>query len=158
MVGRTLTEGVIHTELSSLADGAMESRRPSAQEIVLPFPTERTVSVYCAPIIKDADAGVPPDGLLVVLHDLTEIDRLNRSRRDFVANASHELRTPLTTLRAMAETIQLHAKEDPSTHEEFADKIVTEVARLSTLVDDLLSPAEIEEGKRWLSKKRIPVS
>jgi len=90
---------------------------------------------------------VGPSGqasLLLVLHDLTEVEQLNRVRQDFVANVSHELRTPLTSLRGYAETLLDGGLEDTAHREGFVRTIRDQAARLSALVEDLLSLAELE--------------
>lgn len=84
---------------------------------------------------------------LVVLRDITELRRLEGVRRDFVANVSHELRTPLTSIRAMAETIEAGAVDDPLMTQEFLGRIIGEVDRLTALVDDLLDLARLESGR-----------
>ncbi len=84
---------------------------------------------------------------LVVLRDITELRQLEGVRRDFVANVSHELRTPLTSIRAMAETIEAGAIDDPEMAQEFMRRIIGEVDRLTALVEDLLDLARLEAGR-----------
>ncbi len=88
--------------------------------------------------------GGSPGGLMIVLHDITELRRLERIRRDFVANVSHELKTPLTSIRGYVETLLDGALEDDQNNERFLRKIDRNVGRLSHLVSDLLSLARIE--------------
>jgi two-component system phosphate regulon sensor histidine kinase PhoR len=82
--------------------------------------------------------------VLLVLHDLSEVERLGRVRQDFVANVSHELRTPLTSLRGYAETLLFGGLDDVQRREEFARIIHDQAVRLEGLVTDLLSLAELE--------------
>jgi two-component system, OmpR family, phosphate regulon sensor histidine kinase PhoR len=82
--------------------------------------------------------------VLLVLHDLTEMERLNRIRQDFVANVSHELKTPLTSVRGYAETLLEGGLEDTAHREEFVRIIRDQATRLQDLVEDLLSLAELE--------------
>ena len=82
--------------------------------------------------------------VLLVLHDLTEVEQLNRVRQDFVANVSHELRTPLTSLRGYAETLLDGGLDDVEHREGFVRTIRDQATRLSALVEDLLSLAELE--------------
>ena len=84
------------------------------------------------------------DAVLLVLHDLTEIESVNRVRQDFVANVSHELRTPLTSLRGYAETLLDGGLEDLEHREHFVQVIREQAVRLEALVNDLLSLAELE--------------
>ena len=83
-------------------------------------------------------------GVVCVLHDVTEIQRADTVRRDFVANASHELRTPLTAIRGFAETLRDGAVEDPATSRRFIELIVEHALRLEALVDDLLELSRAE--------------
>jgi two-component system phosphate regulon sensor histidine kinase PhoR len=80
---------------------------------------------------------------VAIVQDLTEMRRLERVRREFVANASHELRTPIANIRAGAETI-LSAPDDPALAARFLPHLVTESERLSRLVSDLLDLARHE--------------
>jgi two-component system phosphate regulon sensor histidine kinase PhoR len=84
---------------------------------------------------------------LVVLRDVTDLRRLEGVRREFVANVSHELRTPLTSIRALVETLESGAVDDPVMEREFLGRIVQEVDRLTTLVEDLMDLARLESGR-----------
>ena len=86
-------------------------------------------------------------GALLVLHDLTEVRRLEMVRRDFVANVSHELKTPLTSIAGYAETL-LSEEPDPGTRQLFLRTILNNSQRMQQLVDDQLDLARIESG-RW---------
>jgi two-component system phosphate regulon sensor histidine kinase PhoR len=88
-----------------------------------------------------------PGSTLMVFQDLTELRRLENVRRDFVSNISHELRTPLTSLKALAETLQESALEDPSAARHFIKRIESEIDSLSISVQELLELSRIESGK-----------
>jgi two-component system phosphate regulon sensor histidine kinase PhoR len=90
---------------------------------------------------------------LVVLRDVTELRRLEGVRREFVANVSHELRTPLTSIRAMVETLEAGARDDPSVASEFFARIVGEVDHLTALVEELLDLARLESRRVTLSRE-----
>lgn len=92
---------------------------------------------------------------VVVLHDLTELRRLEGMRRDFVANVSHELRTPLTSIRALVETLEAGAFYDPEVSFDFLGRVISEVDRLALLVDELLDLARLESGRVRLSLERV---
>ena len=94
---------------------------------------------------------------LVVLRDISELRRLERVRREFVANVSHELRTPLTSIRALAETLETGAIEDPAMATEFLARILGEVDRLNALVEDLLHLARLEAGRAPLQLERVDI-
>ncbi len=95
---------------------------------------------------------------LVVMRDITELRRLEGVRRDFVANVSHELRTPLTSIRALVETLQSGAVEDWETQEQFLERIVGEVDRLTALVEDLMDLARLEAGRTPLQLEEYPAA
>jgi two-component system phosphate regulon sensor histidine kinase PhoR len=87
---------------------------------------------------------------LVVLRDVTELRRLERMRREFVANVSHELRTPLASIRAVVETLEAGAVNDPAVAGDFLRRIIGEVDHLVGLVDELLDLARLESGRAVL--------
>jgi two-component system phosphate regulon sensor histidine kinase PhoR len=87
---------------------------------------------------------------LVVLRDVTELRRLERMRREFVANVSHELRTPLASIRAVVETLEAGAANDPAVAGDFLRRIIGEVDHLVGLVDELLDLARLESGRAVL--------
>jgi len=84
---------------------------------------------------------------LLVLRDVTDLRRLELMRREFVANVSHELRTPLASIKALVETLEAGAIDDQAVAGDFLHRIVGEVDRLATLVDDLLDLARLESGR-----------
>ena len=83
----------------------------------------------------------------LVIEDLTELRRLERVRRDFIANISHELRTPLTSIRLLVETLEETIDSDPDRAQTFVEKIDTEVQHLSALVSEILELSRIESGQ-----------
>lgn len=117
-------------EISLRLDNRFEGRVESRREVLL----------RVAPV-RRADGVV--SGAVAIVQDLTELRRLERVRRDFVANASHELRTPIANIRAAAETI-LDASDDPSMVQRFLPRLVEEAERLSRLVSDLLDMARAD--------------
>ncbi|HZM23420.1 MAG TPA: ATP-binding protein [Anaerolineales bacterium] len=94
-------------------------------------------------VIPDTHAS----GSLLLVQDLTRIRRLETVRRDFVSNLSHELRTPLASLKALAETLQEGALDDPPAARQFIDQIQTEVDALTQMVNELLELSKIESGR-----------
>jgi two-component system phosphate regulon sensor histidine kinase PhoR len=88
-----------------------------------------------------------PSGAVVVLHDVTELRRLERVRQDFVANVSHEFKTPLTAIQGFAETLLGGAIDDARNNRRFLEVIREHAVRLARLTDDLLKLARIEAGK-----------
>jgi two-component system, OmpR family, phosphate regulon sensor histidine kinase PhoR len=86
-------------------------------------------------------------GSLLLVQDLTRLRRLETVRRDFVSNLSHELRTPLASLKALAETLQEGALDDPPAARQFVDQIQVEVDALTQMVNELLELSKIESGR-----------
>ena len=92
---------------------------------------------------------VPPHrGALAILHNITGIERLERVRRDFVANVSHELRTPLAAIRGYAETLLGGALEDTGNNRRFVEVIQAQAIRLNNIATDLLTLSDLESGRR----------
>jgi two-component system phosphate regulon sensor histidine kinase PhoR len=97
-------------------------------------------------------------GSLLLVQDLTRIRRLETVRRDFVSNLSHELRTPLASLKALAETLQEGALDDPPAARRFVDQIQIEVDALTQMVHELLELSKIESGRFSLDLSPISAS
>ncbi len=98
---------------------------------------------YFAPLAVPSHRGV-----LVILHDITGLERLERVRRDFVANVSHEMRTPLTAIRGYAETLLSGALSDDENNRRFVEVIQAHAIRLNNIASDLLTLSDLESGRR----------
>jgi two-component system phosphate regulon sensor histidine kinase PhoR len=96
-----------------------------------------------------------PSGSILVFHDITEIQRLETVRSDFVANVSHELRTPLTAIRGYVETLLHNPPADPADAKQFLAIIDRHSERLSRLTEDLLVLSDLESGVRKLTLKPV---
>jgi two-component system phosphate regulon sensor histidine kinase PhoR len=112
----------------------------------------RNFSVTAAPVHA---AGA--NGAVLVLHDITELRRLERVRRDFVANVSHEFKTPLTAIQGFAETLLGGALDDLENRNRFVEIIREHAQRLARLTDDLLKLSRIEAGRLELETRPIRV-
>jgi two-component system phosphate regulon sensor histidine kinase PhoR len=102
----------------------------------------RTFEVQTVPL-----AGDPHRGAIAMLYDITDIERLERIRKDFVANVSHELRTPLAAVCGYAETLLEGALEDAENNRKFAEIILSKARQLTNIVSDLLILSTLESGK-----------
>jgi two-component system, OmpR family, phosphate regulon sensor histidine kinase PhoR len=91
--------------------------------------------------------GTPSPGIMVVLHDISELRRLENLRQEFVANVSHELKTPLSAIKAYAETLKMGALHDPEHGMAFVERIEEQAERLHELILDLLHLARVESGQ-----------
>jgi two-component system phosphate regulon sensor histidine kinase PhoR len=98
-------------------------------------------------------AGPSAHGALAILHDITELERLERVRKDFVANVSHELRTPLAAIRGYAETLLDGALEDLEHNRKFVEVILAHAIRLNNIASDLLVLSELESGAQTQPKR-----
>ena len=97
-------------------------------------------------------------GAIAILHDVTDLERLERVRKDFVANVSHELRTPLTAIRGCAETLLEGALEDKENNRRFLEIIRAQAVRLDNIASDLLVLSELESGKPAAAPERVSVA
>lgn len=88
--------------------------------------------------------GEPATGAVLVLHDVTDLRRLENLRREFVSNVSHELKTPLTSISAYAETLLNGAMEDEETCRTFLQRIEEQAERLNKLIADLIALARLD--------------
>ena len=120
-----------------LAGGEFVKRR-----LQLPGATERIFEVQAGPLTSGAARGA-----IAILHDITDLERLERIRKDFVANVSHELRTPLTAIRGYAETLLEGALQDDENNRRFLEIIKAHAIRLNNIASDLLTLSELESGK-----------
>jgi two-component system, OmpR family, phosphate regulon sensor histidine kinase PhoR len=152
--GRPLIELVRNSELLGLIRKALRGEEGLQSDIAMGIIQQRSFSVTAAPVkaLEPGPAsgtGPPekPSGAVVVLHDVTELRRLERVRQDFVANVSHEFKTPLTAIQGFAETLLAGALDDPNNNRRFLEIIREHAARLARLTDDLLKLARIEAGK-----------
>lgn len=132
-------------ELSELLERALASQYGRAESVIHHVRSGKILQASA----RGLDTADERIGVLV-LRDLTELRRLESVRRDFVANVSHELRTPLTSIRALVETLEAGAISDPEVSGDFLHRIVSEVERLTTLVDELLDLARLESGRMSL--------
>jgi two-component system phosphate regulon sensor histidine kinase PhoR len=92
-------------------------------------------------------------GAILLVQDLTHLRRLETVRRDFISNVSHELRTPLASLKALTETLQEGALEDPTAAHRFLARIQTEVDALTQMATELLELSRIESGQVPLERR-----
>jgi len=108
--------------------------------------TARSTSIVPQRAFDVTAAPLPGGGAVAVLRDLTETERVEKTRRDFIANVSHELRTPLTSIQGYAETLLDTSSENHS--REFLEIIRKNASRMSRLTEDLLRLARVESGEQ----------
>jgi len=141
--GRPFLELAWHLDIEHLFQNTLHSGEIMHGEATTGFARQGNYAVTTAPIRSEDSIS----GAVMVLHDISEIRRLERARRDFVANVSHEFRTPLAIIQGFAETLLDGALEDAENGRRFSKIIYDQSLRLSRLTDDLLKLAQIESGR-----------
>jgi two-component system phosphate regulon sensor histidine kinase PhoR len=150
--GHKLWEVVRRRPLQELVERALTSSKPERQEMSWNGPAARNLTVHAARL-----PGYPPRGAVLVLHDTTELRRLERVRQEFVANVSHELKTPLSVITACVETLLDGAVDDLEHRGPFLTRIADQAERLHALILDLISLARIESGEEVLELQPLPL-
>jgi two-component system phosphate regulon sensor histidine kinase PhoR len=157
-VGQPLIELTRHPDLHDLVRWVMEkndSEGSTMREISLDGAQQSVLQVTATPIES------APDGqraFILVFHDISDLKRLERMRRDFVANVSHELRTPLAAIAGYTETLLGGALDDPEKARRFLAIVERHTERLGRLVDDLLVLSDLELGRTELRRAEVRVA
>ncbi len=138
--------------LDAICREAAATGEPASGEAELGRGGERAFTIDAVPISAGPVASAGAGGALVVsMHEVTTVRRIERVRRDFVANISHELRTPLASIKLLAETLAAGAIDDAPTAREFVTQIEREADHLAQLVNELLDLSMIESGETSLT-------
>jgi two-component system phosphate regulon sensor histidine kinase PhoR len=137
--GRPLLEVIRNHELHAAVTTALSSSEALRFEVRRAGPPAKCVEIHVQPL-----PGEPCPGVVLVIHDTTELRRLESIRREFVANVSHELKTPLSSIKAYTETLRNGALKDPETSQRFLERIEEQTERLTRLIMDMLMLARIE--------------
>ncbi len=145
---RSIAEVVRNHQLVEAWRRCQQTRQMQSESVELPTRHQYLQLI----VIPDLHSS----GSLLLAQDLTRLRRLETVRRDFVSNLSHELRTPLASLRALAETLQDGALDDPPAARRFVDQIQIEVDALTQMANELLELSKIESGR--FSLDRSPVA
>lgn len=122
-------------------------------ETEIDFPRRRHIRVLALPLVENETV----IGSLVIVQDQTRLRRVDKMRRDFVANVSHELKTPVAGLKLLAETLTHAIDDDPEGALRFSGKISHEANRLSRLVDDLLILSSLEAPEKKVERSQVRV-
>jgi two-component system, OmpR family, phosphate regulon sensor histidine kinase PhoR len=118
--------------------------------------TARATSIVSGRAFDVTAAPLPGGGVVAVLRDLTETERVEKTRRDFIANVSHELRTPLTSIQGYSETLLDTTPDNGAPTREFLEIIRKNAARMSRLTEDLLTLARVESGETRFDTEPVP--
>lgn len=155
-INRPFWEEVRISEINQALEQAIETREIIETQMRRHSESgDQVVEIYAAVLVEHRDRasknGIEQQrelsGAIIVFNDISEIDRLGRIRRDFVANASHELKTPITAIRGIAETILADDDMEDEVRYSFIEKINTQSQRLSTLVSDLMALSRLESDQ-----------
>ncbi len=146
-VERSIAEVVRHHQLVEAWRRCQQTRQLQSESVEVPTRHQYLQLV----VIPDQHWS----GSLLLLQDLTRIRRLETVRRDFISNLSHELRTPLASLKALTETLQDGALDDPPAARRFIEQIQIEVDALSQMVTELLELSRIESGRLTLDRRPV---
>ncbi len=139
--GQSLMRALGYHQIFETWDASQKEGKEKTTTLELTY-QQRFIQVIATPL-----GGELQDHTLLLCQDLTPIRRLETVRRDFISNISHELRTPLASLKALAETLQLSAIDDPQTSRHFLERMDTEIDALTQMVNELLELARIESGR-----------
>jgi len=151
-IGQALVQTIREPEVLACVRIALEERTVAEREAV-GFNTGRTYAVSAAPIAEG--------GAVVVLRDITRLEQMERTQKEFVANVSHELRTPLTSIMGYVELLidDAHADaEMPAQTREFFDAILKNAQRMGRLTEDLLVMAKVDSGEQKMNPVPTRVS
>lgn len=149
--GRRLVEVVRQTELLTAIRQVLAGRSTVHCEVAMGTVRTRNFAATASAVHSSGAAAV------LVLYDITELRRLERVRRDFVANVSHEFKTPLTAIQGFAETLLGGAVEDLGNRQHFLEIILDHARRLSRLTNDLLKLSQMEADQMELEFGSIAI-
>ena len=143
-VNRRIWEATHSQELCQVFSLALNEETEIRRKLkIVTNSTDQIVEVHASPF---RDAGGELVGAVAILYDVSELERLETIRRDFVANVSHELKTPITAIRGLVETLIDDEEISPDNHYKFLTKTMNQTLRLSTIVSDLLALSRLESA------------
>ncbi len=140
--GLPLVELVRDPQLLETLGQVLASGQPRKQRMALQAATTRSYEIQVSPLTVNKGRGA-----IALLHDITDLERLERVRKDFVANVSHEIRTPLTSINGYAETLLEGALDDAADARRFVEIIRSHAVRLNRIASDLLVLSELDAGQ-----------
>ena len=149
--GKLFLEIIRNNDIAEIINEVLKSGEFVARELSLVWPLQKIFQINASPIFENGFIR----GCSIVIHDITELRRLETMRRDFVANVSHELKTPLTSIKGFVETLLEGALDDKENNRTFLEIIQNHTERLNNLVDDLLSLSHLESKEITLEKKNF---
>ncbi len=152
MAHMRFAEVVRNHEFSGLVEQVRRDLTPGMTTFRIEAPEEKFLSVRVSPLFYKGDE---LSGFVAVFHDITQIEKLEQVRKDFVANVSHEIKTPVTAIRGFADTLLEGALDDRENAAKFIRTIRSNSERLNSLVDDLMTISKIELGVIKVEKAMV---
>lgn len=149
--GKFFLEAIPNNDIAEIIDNILKTGKFQSKELTLVWPVQRIFQVNASALFDNGTVS----GCLVVIHDITEIRKLEKIRSDFVANVSHELKTPLTSIKGFVETLLEGALEDKENSRHFLRIIHDHANRLDNLVNDLLDLSYLESQEASLRKEKL---
>jgi two-component system phosphate regulon sensor histidine kinase PhoR len=149
--GKIFLEAIRNNDIPEVINAVLRKGQGLSAELTLMYPVSKIFEINATPIFDNNEV----TGCLVVIHDITEIRRLETIRSDFIANVSHELKTPLTSIKGFVETLLEGALDDKENNRNFLTIIQEHAERLNNLVNDLLSLSHLESNEIVLEKEDI---
>lgn len=151
-IGRPLRELVRSVQIHDYVRAVLSGESP--EPIECEFARSQRIVTVKADLIGDEK----PKGAVLTIFDITDLRRLERIRREFVANASHELKTPLTVIQACSDTLLNGAMEDPVAAKKFLTRIDEQCGRLGELINDMLDLGRIEASQESLEIQTVDLA
>lgn len=153
---RHILEVIRNEKIISIIRSLIDNNTMVNSEIELQFPEPKTLSLKSNFIRLEQDPS-RVIGVVIILQDISEIRKLENTRKEFVANVSHELKTPLTSIKGFVETLQEGINLDPAIQKKFLHIIEIETDRLTFLIEDLLTLSEIENKSKEAEEEQINI-
>lgn len=156
LVSQRLTELTRNPAIYSAFQDALKGNERSGVEIETHDPTRRVFDLRVVPL--GSSDGTTTAGAIGVFFDITQLEKLERVRQEFLSNVSHELKTPLTAIMAFVETLEAGALDDRENSKRFLEIIRKNAARMQNLIDDILELSAIEAGNVGVKAEEIELS
>ncbi|MBS4535397.1 PAS domain-containing protein [Clostridium sp. D2Q-14] len=155
--GKYILEVIRNNKLDQDIENLLINHIEGSTEIEINYPETKYMRIYTNSI-RLADNPNRKIGILIIIQDITEMRKLERMRKDFVANVSHELKTPLTSIKGFIETLKSGAADQKELRDKFLNIIDIESSRLNSLIEDLLILSDIENNSKTIKHESINVN
>src|SRR5580698_7494637 len=154
--GTPLMELIRDSSLQETLSEVVRTGQPAKRHLQIPA-NSRSFEVQAAPLVSGDKPGDKP-GAIAILHDITDLERLENVRKDFVANVSHEFRTPLAAIAGYSETLLDGAIDDQANNRKFLEIIRSNAIRLNNIAADLLTLSELQSREAVHNTEHVPLA